>query len=302
MIKTLFIRAITCMVFTISTAGSVYSQADTTRLDTSASEGLSLKDLLNVKIVSVSKKSEFLFDAPLSASVLSKEDIRRAGCTSIMEALRLIPGMIVRELSNGNYDIHLRGTLTIPPNPSFDNSSATLVMIDNRPAYNYLKGGTFWESLPVDLNDVEKIEVVRGPASALYGPNALNGVINIITRQPNKEGFYVVANTRQGSLNTSINNASIGFQRDKWSAIASGNFQRRNRSQTSYFEYYRNTNLEQPEFLLTFLGDTTSFSDLYPNTKLAMEKYAGNFFLNYKPAENIKFNLATGVQHAQGQR
>src|SRR5450432_3514040 len=195
--KTSFVRKrLICVTFIIAGGNGAFCQRDTTRLD-----DLSLKDLLNVKIVSVSKTPELLFDAPLSASVVTKEEIQRTGCTSIMEALRLVPGMIVREQSNGNYDIHLRGMDNVPPNAPFDvtSNTTTLVMIDNRPIYSYLRGGTFWETLPIDLNDVEKIEVVRGPAAALYGPNAVNGVINIITRQPTKHGLYVVANSAQGT-------------------------------------------------------------------------------------------------------
>src|SRR5687768_3978531 len=116
------------LLFGISSA---YGQSDTTAPN--SLEGLSLKDLLDIKIVSVSKKSESLFDAPLSASVVTREQIQRAGCTSIMEALRLVPGMIVREQTNGNYDVQMRGVYT-SPNPQFDgNSVTTLVMIDGRP-------------------------------------------------------------------------------------------------------------------------------------------------------------------------
>src|SRR5919107_404523 len=184
-IQTICFVPILCLGFLTAS-----SQTDTTSQN--HYDGLSLKDLLNVKIVSASKKSELLFEAPLSASVVTKQDIHRAGATSIMEALRLVPGMIVREQSNGNYDIHLRGMDNVPPNAPFDvtSNTTTLVMIDNRPVYSYLRGGTFWETLPVDINDVEKIEVVRGPAGALYGPNAVNGVINIITREPKIQGLY----------------------------------------------------------------------------------------------------------------
>ena len=112
---------------------NVFSQSDISH--SSHYDDLSLKDLLNIKIVSVSKKAELLFDAPLSASVITKEDIQRTGCTSIMEAMRLVPGIIVRLRSNGNYDIHLRGMDNVPPNATFDvtSNTATLVMIDNRP-------------------------------------------------------------------------------------------------------------------------------------------------------------------------
>jgi iron complex outermembrane receptor protein len=268
-------------------------------------DGLSLKDLLNVKIVSASKKAELLFEAPLSASVITKEEIQRVGCTSIMEALRLAPGMIVREQSNGNYDIHLRGMDNVPPNSAFDvtSNTTTLVMIDNRPIYSYLKGGTFWETLPIDINDVEKIEIIRGPAAALYGPNAVNGVINIITRQTKKDGFHVVGNSQQGNHHTSINNASIGYQGNKWSMIASCNYQHRDRSQNSYFEFSRNMWLDRPSYFIDFTGDTVRNVDTrYPKPELAMNKYAGNLFLNYTPKEKINFNISGGLEHSLVQK
>src|SRR5450432_2498696 len=276
-----------------------FGQHDSLKLD-----DLSLKDLLNVKIVSVSKNAESLFDAPLSASVVTRGEIRKAGSTSIMEALRLVPGMIVREQSNGNYDIHIRGMDNTAPNASFDIASTTmLVMIDSRPIYSYLRGGTFWETLPVDLDDVEKIEVIRGPAAALYGPNAVNGVINIITRQLKKEGLNLVANAQKGTYHTTIHNASIGYKSGKWGMIASGNYQGRDRTQTSYYEFNRNQYLNNPAYFLSFSGDTaTNISQRYPYPDLAMKKYAGNVFLNYDAAEKVKFSFSTGAQHSVVQK
>lgn len=283
---------------------NVYSQEDTIRQN--SLENLSLKDLLNVRIVSASKKSELLFDAPLSASVLTREEIRNAGSTSIMEAMRLVPGMIVREESNGNYDIHLRGMDNVPPNASFDitSNTTTLVMIDSRPVYSFLKGGTFWETLPVDLNDVEKIEVVRGPAAALYGPNAVNGVINIITRHLEKEGFFTTVNSRKGSNNTFIENASVGYKfNKKLSLITSGNYQYRQRSQTSYYEFNRNSYLQNPAYFINFNNDTaTNANTRYPDPGLAMKKYAGNLFLDYTLSSQIKFYITAGAQHSMVQK
>src|SRR5690242_3729195 len=122
-------KIILCIVSMI-TCGNAFSQADTSSSNTY--DALSLKDLLNVKIGSVSKMAEPLFDAPLSASVISKDEIRRAGCTSIMEALRLVPGMIVREQTNGNYDIYLRGMDNLPNASFYGTSNTMLVMIDGR--------------------------------------------------------------------------------------------------------------------------------------------------------------------------
>jgi iron complex outermembrane recepter protein len=291
---------LTCLLLVVAAVSS--AQSDTSN---NYYGGLSLKDLLNVKIVTASKNQEFLYDAALSASVVTKEEIRRTGCSSIMEALRLVPGLIVREQSNGNYDIHLRGMDNVPPNAPFEltSNTTTLVMIDNRPIYSYLRGGTFWETLPVDINDVEKIEVVRGPAAALYGPNAVSGVINIITRQPKKDGLYFVANAREGSHHTYVNNASLGYRSGRWDLVASGNYQNRERSQTSYFEFNRNQWLDRPEYLVNFLEDTVrNLDQLYPKPEQAMRKYAGNVFANYKATEDVSFHLSAGAQHSKAQK
>jgi iron complex outermembrane recepter protein len=281
---------------------SAHSQKDT--LATGGLDDMSLEDLLKMKIVSASGSPELWLDAPLSSSIVTKEDIRRANCTSIMEALQLVPGVVVREQSNGNYNIYLRGMENVPPNSPFDiASTTTLVMIDNRPIYSYLRGGTFWETLPVDINDVEKIEVVRGPAGALYGPNAINGVINIITRKLTKKGAYAVANSQAGSNSTIITNGSVGYKTGKWSAILSGNYQHRNRSQTSYFEYWRNQEIENPSYLLDVNGDTIrNISTRFPDPSLAMEKSAGNIFINYDPSKNVRFDLKAGLQQSKVQK
>jgi iron complex outermembrane receptor protein len=280
-----------------------YGQTDT--VNVGSYDAMSLKDLLNIKIVSASKSAESLFDAPLSASVITKEEIQKSGYTTVMEALRLVPGLIVREQSNGNYDIHLRGMDNVPPNASFDltSNTTTLVMVDNRPIYSYLRGGTFWETLPVGLNDVEKIEVVRGPAAALYGPNAVNGVINIITKQVEKKGWYANVGNREGSYATFLNNASVGYRFNRFNIIASGNYQHRNRSQESYFEYARNQWFTNPDYLLNLGGDTMrNVNANYPRPRLAMEKYAGNVFATYQVSEKTKFSLSAGIQHSLAQR
>jgi iron complex outermembrane receptor protein len=268
---------------------------------------LSIENLMNIPIYSASKVAEPTFEAPLSSSVVTKEQIKRAGCTSIMEALRMVPGVIVREQTNGNYDIHIRGLDNIPPNAGFlfFTSSTTLVMIDNYPVYNYLHGGTFWETLPIDLDDVEKIEVVRGPSAALYGPNAVSGVINIITRKPSKEGLYSVANAMAGSYNTVIANASVGYNRaGKISAALSGNFQNRDRTQTTYYDEARQqyVPLDSVTAVKRNPQGPANINERYPDPDLAMRKYGVNGFVNYNPTEKIRFSAAVGLQHSEVQK
>lgn len=268
---------------------------------------LSIESLMNIPIYSATKAPESTFEAPLSSSVVTKEQIKRTGCTSIMEALRLIPGIIVREQTNGNYDIHLRGLDNIPPNSSliFFTSSTTLVMIDNYPVYNYLHGGTFWETLPIDINDVEKIEVVRGPAAALYGPNAVSGVINIITRKPIQDGSYVVANAFYGSYHSLVANTSLGYNfNKKISAVISANFQNRDRTQSTYYDERTNTYtvLDSVTSVKNNPRGTANINDRYPHRNLAMRKYAVNGFIDYNPGKMVHLSAAFGAQHSEVQK
>ena len=153
--------------------------------------GVSVDELMqmpfDVQTSSASKKEESVFDSPLSITVLTKEQIRLSGATSIPELLRRVPGVIVREQTPGVFDLHLRGLDNVPPGKfsHFANNSLTLVMVNGVPYYNYTMGGTFWESLPVSLSEIEHIDIVRGASSALYGASAVSGVVNIVTSNTN---------------------------------------------------------------------------------------------------------------------
>jgi iron complex outermembrane receptor protein len=274
-------------------------------------EDISLEDLMNVKIVSVSKKAENQFDASLSASSIGRDEIKKAGATTIMEALRLLPGLFVTESSNGNYNVSIRGFSNLPVGGALNQAanSITLVMIDNRPVYNYFNGGTFWETLPVDLNDVEKIEVVRGPAAAVYGPNAASGVINIITRRPTKEGIYAVGNAQYGTQHQLITNASVGYKFKKFDFIISGNQQNRQRTQTDYYSWVADSSMVIDSIKTSFPGgyftDTTGKPNSkvrYPHPETSMNKYGYNAFLNYSLSEKSLLSLTFGGEQATVQK
>lgn len=274
-------------------------------------EDISLEELMNVKIVSASKKEESQFDAPLSIGSVSRDEIKRSGANSIMEALRLVPGLIVRENSSGNYEVHLRGLDNLPPQSVMNAStnSITLVMIDNRPVYNYFNGGTFWETLPIDLNDVEKIEVVRGPSSALYGPNAAAGVINILTRKPQKDGMYAVANAQYGTPQTMISNASLGYKFKKFNFILSGNQQYRLRHRETYYNWagkqYVTADSLKALYPYGYLIDDKGMpnaKERYPDPEVAQNKYGYNVFLNYNISEKSNIGLSLGGQNSTAQK
>src|SRR5713226_8886719 len=137
---------------------------------------LSIEELGNIQVTSVSKHPERLADAPASIFVITGEDIRRSGATRLPEALRLAPNLEVARASASSYAISARG---------FNNTIANklLVLIDGRTVYTPLFSGVFWDAQDVMLEDVERIEVISGPGATLWGANAVNGVINVITRR-----------------------------------------------------------------------------------------------------------------------
>jgi iron complex outermembrane receptor protein len=139
-------------------------------------EALSIEQLAHVEITSVSRRPEPLATAPASVFVISAEDIRRSGAINLPEALRLAPNLEVARMNGFSYTITARGF------NSPESSNKLLVLVDGRSVYSPLASSVFWENLDVPLEDVARIEVISGPGGALYGANAVNGVINIITK------------------------------------------------------------------------------------------------------------------------
>lgn len=156
---------------------------------------LSLEELVNVQITSVSKRAERLTDAPASVFVITQDDIRRSGARSLPEALRLAPNLQVARVSASGYAISARG---------FNNTAGNklLVLIDGRSVYSPLFSGVFWDVQDVMLEDVERIEVISGPGGTLWGTNAVNGVINVITR--------LAKDTQGGLVAAGVGNREIG--------------------------------------------------------------------------------------------
>lgn len=159
---------------------------------------LSIEQLSNVEITSVSRRAEPLNQAPAAAFVISQDDIQRSAATSIPEILRLAPNLQVAQLSASSYGISARGF-----NHSTATSNKLLVMMDGRVVYSPLFSGVFWDAQNTVLDDIDRIEVISGPAGTLWGSNAVNGVINITTRSAaDTQGDLL--DIRGGSLSDTI--------------------------------------------------------------------------------------------------
>ena len=140
---------------------------------------LPIEELANLRVSSVSKNSEPLSDAAAAIYVISHDDIQRSGARSVPDMLRLAPNLEVAQLTPTNYIVTARG-FNVADNASLSNK--LLVLIDGRSVYTPMFGGVYWDMQEVPPEAVERIEVISGPGATLWGANAMNGVINIITR------------------------------------------------------------------------------------------------------------------------
>ena len=148
-------------------------------MDTGALTELSFEELMEVEVTSASKRKQALDDVAAALFVISRDDLRRSGANSIPEALRMVPGIQVSQLDANKWAVSARGFAG-----RFANK--LLVLIDGRTVYSPAFSGVYWEQQNVVLDDVERIEVIRGPGATLWGANAVNGVVNIITRDSQK--------------------------------------------------------------------------------------------------------------------
>ena len=137
---------------------------------------MSIEELMNIEITTASKQEESAFKSAAATYVITAEDIRRSGATSIPDALRMAPGVEVARVDNNEWAVAIRGF-----NDRY--SDKLLVLVDGRSAYVPSFSGVYWDTIDHILHDIDRIEVIRGSGGAVWGANAVNGVINIITKK-----------------------------------------------------------------------------------------------------------------------
>lgn len=158
-----------CLGIALGVCAATAQSADVDPLD------FSLGELVAQEVITVSKKRQEIGDVAAAVHVVSAEDIARMGVTTLPDALRLVPGVQVAAISNNRWAVSVRGF-----NGRFANK--LLVMVDGHTVYSPLFSGTFWEALDIPLAEIDRIEVIRGPGASIWGANAVNGIVNIITK------------------------------------------------------------------------------------------------------------------------
>ncbi len=165
-------------------------------------KGLSLEQLGNVEVTTASKEPEEVWRTPAAIYVITQEDIRRSGATSIPEILRLAPGVEVARIDSDHWAVGIRGF-------GSQFSKSVLVLIDGRSVYTPLDSGVNWQVQDTLLEDIERIEVIRGPGGTIWGANAVNGVINIITKST-KDTRGALATIGGGNVDQGTGGARYG--------------------------------------------------------------------------------------------
>ena len=194
------------------------------------------------EVVSASKTSQKIIEAPSTITIITAKDIEASGMYSLPELFRSVPGMDVMSISPTDPNISIRGF-------NREGSNKVLTLIDGRPIYFDLFGVTFWEALPISVEDIERIEIIRGPGSTLYGANAFNGVISIFTKKPaqNRGGKIV---TRLGRYGLTENVYSMGSD-ELYSYRVSGGYTRYNSYEDTDNQVLKNIKVNSSFYFLS---------------------------------------------------
>ena len=248
--------AIVASMLTTSAMLARGADYDTNAVSASSLADLSVEQLMNVSVTSVARHETKFNEAPAAISVITQDDIRRFGITTIPDALRLVPGLDVAQINSHEWAVSARG---------FDNEYANklLVLVDGRSIYGTGFGGVIWSAQFFPMENIDRIEVIRGPGASLYGANAVNGVINIITKSA-KDTQGAMLSVEGGTLDQPATTVQYGGQ------LASNLF---------YRAYARVLNGD---------GLATSTSQDAPDRTLDVQ---GGFRLDWEPTDVNKLTL-----------
>ncbi len=222
-------------------------------------------------VFTVSKKEQTISESPSAVSIITDEDIRAYGATNIPDLLRMVPGVDVLAISATDYNVNIRGF-------NKDATHKLLVLIDGRSVNLDFMGIVLWESLPITMEEIKRIEIVKGPGSAIWGGNAYSGIINIVTRRP-VEALGTTASVSYGEKNTQIGSVIHGDRKGSTSYMISAGWKQ---------EDNWNDNNWGP-------------SVVRGKGSRAMETKKGNFTLEQALSNNASLTISGGVVQSYGE-
>ena len=222
-------------------------------------------------VFTVSKKEQTISESPSAVSIITDEDIRAYGATNIPDLLRMVPGVDVLAISATDYNVNIRGF-------NKDATHKLLVLIDGRSVNLDFMGIVLWESLPITMEEIKRIEIVKGPGSAIWGGNAYSGIINIVTRRP-VEALGTTASVSYGEKNTQIGSVIHGDRKGSTSYMISAGWKQE--------DNWDDNNWGQ--------------SVVRGKGSLAMETKKGNFTLEQALSNSASLTISGGVVRSYGE-
>ncbi|MBB1440751.1 TonB-dependent receptor plug domain-containing protein, partial [Shewanella sp. SG41-4] len=262
-----------CLLLASTTAAAT----DSNSLD------LSLQELMNVEVTSVSKQKQSLSNSPAAIYVITSESIRRSGATSIPQALRDVPGLHVAQIDSQKWAVSSRGF-----NGRYNNK--LLVMMDGRTLYSPEFSGVYWEVQDMLMADIDRIEVIRGPSAAMWGANAVNGVINIITKH--------TADTLGGHAELGAGDYEQGFAGARYGATLSDNMTSRvylKGHERDSFEPYSSGPATQSIPVLEMVGKDNSWQHLQLGGRLDIQLETGTSLTLSSDVYSSKMQQAANI-------
>jgi len=244
----------------------------------------------------LSKKRQDIGKAAISHTLITQDDILQSGATTLLEVLRFSPDFVVRQSTNGNYILHLRGSSFA--DEGLSNRNTVLLMVDEVPYYNFMEQSVWWETLPIDLQDIKQIEVVRFPHGAWYGPEASEGIINIVTKSDNGMGLKTQANARIGlNANHAYQGSISYYEGGRFRARFSGFYNQSRRFQKSSYVFSENDYINNNSLLLFQINARTTNPDIGKAQRSSGAYLSADYTLN----KDTKFYISAGTQNSEAQ-
>ncbi|GAB4184425.1 MAG: hypothetical protein OHK0057_12730 [Thermoflexibacter sp.] len=253
-----------------------------------------------IRVYSSSKQLEKAVEAIWQVNIITQEQIQYSGATCIAEALRLVPNVLVRQKSNGHYDVRMKGFAisSLGGMLQEQHQNTILLLWDNMPLNQYFNGEIFWEAIPVSVSNIEKIEVLSAPLGAYYGQNPISGIIHLLSKQSKEVGLKARADLQGGNYQTFIHNFSAYYGlSDKLNLQVTGNYWSSRRFQDTYFLNPLQRWVQSDSLL--FYQANAGETNLYTN--LSNQNYNLNAQIHYQPNAKNSFRVMVGTQRTFSQ-
>ena len=263
------------------------------------------EDILNLKVQSAelrevyaaSRSNEGLLETITSTYIITNEEIKQSGAINLGEALRLVPGLLVKQKTNGYFEVYIRGASGIANHQEVSNleNTSVLLTINGIPLNNWFQGGILWEAVPVALNDIRQIEVVTAPNTVFFGPNAATGVINIVTKDVEEKNLQAKVSL-QGSIREDYvhrGSASFGVS-DQLKFRVSAYYNRLTRFQDDYFLLNEQRYI-QSDSLLYY---QSTARETNTSAEKSLKNNGINAFVMYEPNSILSVEAMVGTRES----